>query len=129
MKNKLIVCGMLIFIINTAIPVLGNDQDSPKHSNSSTGLNLGYLLASFYKTVISPVDGDRCPSLPSCSSYSAKAFKKHGFFIGWMMTVDRLIHEGSEEAKVSPMVYTDGKLKLLDPIQNNNFWWINHDQK
>ena len=119
---------MLIFIINTAIPALGNDQDSPKHSNSSTGLNLGYLLASFYKTVISPVDGDRCPSLPSCSSYSAKAFKKQGFFIGWMMTVDRLIHEGSEEAKVSPVVYTDGKLKILDPIENNNFWWINHDQ-
>jgi len=119
---------MLVLIIASANPVIGQEQETPKPSNSGSGINIGYLLASFYKNVISPVDGDRCPSLPSCSTYSAEAFKRHGFIIGWMMMVDRLIHEGSEETKVSPVVYQDGKLKILDPIQNNNFWWINNDQ-
>ena len=128
MKKTLIACGMLIFIVNTTIPVLGQDQDSPQSLKNEQEFNLGYFLARFYKTVISPVDGDRCPSLPSCSAYSAEVFKEYGFFIGWMMTVDRLIHEGSEETKVSPLVYQDGKWKILDPIQNNNFWWTNHDQ-
>lgn len=128
MKKIIIVCGMLIFFIGTAIPVWGDDHESSKNSNNRPEFNLGYLLASFYKTIISPVDGDRCPSLPSCSTYSAEAFKKHGFFIGWMMTVDRLIREGSEEATISPLVYQDGKLKILDPVQNNDFWWFNHDQ-
>lgn len=128
MKKIIIICGMLMFFIGTAIPVWGDDHEPSKNSNNRPEFNLGYLLASFYKTVISPVDGDRCPSLPTCSTYSVEAFKKHGFFVGWIMTVDRLIHEGSEEAMVSPIVYRDGKWKLLDPIENNDFWWVNHDQ-
>ena len=39
------------------------------------------------------------------------------------MTVDRLIHEGSEETKVSPVVLVDGQYKILDPVENNDFWW------
>ena len=115
----------MISSVNIAIC---RDQEPAKPSNSGAGKNIGYLLSIFYQNVISPVDGDRCPSLPTCSSYSAEAFKKHGFFIGWLMTVDRLIHEGSEEAKVSPIINQDGKWKLLDPVQNNDFWWFNHDQ-
>jgi hypothetical protein len=51
--------------------------------------------------------------------------EKHGFFLGWMMTVDRLLHEGQEETKVSPVVYFEGKWRIFDPVQNNDFWW-NH---
>lgn len=39
------------------------------------------------------------------------------------MTVDRLIHEGKEEEKVSPVVYSKGKWMIYDPIENNDFWW------
>ena len=39
------------------------------------------------------------------------------------MTVDRLIHEGSEERKVSPVVMVDGIKKIYDPVENNDFWW------
>ena len=85
--------------------------------------NFGAFLASFYRHYLSPVDGHECPSLPSCSAYSIKAFKKHGFFMGWMMTVDRLLHEGSEETRVSPLVLWHGKWKILDPVENNDFWW------
>jgi len=89
--------------------------------------NAGVWLASFFRDVISPVDGDRCPSLPTCSSYSVSAFKKHGFFTGWLMTVDRLIHEGNE-GSVSPSVYHKGRLRTLDPVENNDYWWFREDE-
>ena len=85
--------------------------------------NIGRWLVNFYGRHISPVDGDRCPSSPSCGSYSARVFQKHGFFMGWMMTVDRLIHEGREETEVSPFIHSEGKWKIYDPVENNDFWW------
>ncbi len=84
--------------------------------------NPGILVVSFFRNHISAVDSNRCPSYPSCSSYSLKAFQKHGFFIGWLMTVDRLFHE-ADEAKVSPLVMKGGRLKIFDPVGNNDFWW------
>lgn len=89
--------------------------------------NVGAWFASIFRDHISGVDGDRCPSIPSCSSYSVAAFKKHGFFIGWVMTVDRLIHE-ADEGSVSPVVYHKGRLKILDPVENNDFWWACRDE-
>jgi hypothetical protein len=103
-------------------------SEAPEQREGSV-LNLGLWLASFYRDYISPVDGSQCPSLPSCSSYSASAFKKHGFFMGWIMTVDRLIHEGKEETSVSPIVYTDEGWKILDPVENNDFWWFRGDRE
>ena len=89
--------------------------------------NPGAWLAAFFRDHLSAVDGDRCPSLPTCSSYSVQAFKKHGFLMGWLMTVDRLIHEADEPA-VSPTVLQGGKFKTLDPVENNDFWWF-HEKK
>jgi putative component of membrane protein insertase Oxa1/YidC/SpoIIIJ protein YidD len=93
---------------------------------SEPGFNMGAWFVSIFREHISPVDGDRCPSLPSCASYSVEAFKKHGFFIGWVMTVDRLIHEG-DEGSVSLVVYHNGEAKILDPVENNDFWWFSQD--
>jgi hypothetical protein len=97
------------------------EQSSPP--DTPGGFNPALWLVNLYREHISPLDGDRCPSLPTCSSYSVEAMKKHGFFVGWMMTVDRLIHEGQEETKVSPVVYYEGKWRILDPVRNNDFWW------
>jgi hypothetical protein len=94
----------------------------------SPGSNFGTWLLGIYRDNISPVDGDRCPSTPSCSAYSVQAIKKHGFFIGWMMTVDRLIHEGKEEARVSPVVQSRGQWKIFDPVENNDYWWHASDR-
>ena len=96
----------------------------PSSGQSQSRGNVGTWLASFFRDHISAVDGDRCPSSPSCSAYSLKAFQKHGFFVGWVMTVDRLIHEG-DEPKVSPMVRQNGKYYVFDPVENNDFWWHN----
>lgn len=84
--------------------------------------NIGAWNVSAFREYISAVDSDRCPSLPSCSSYSVSAFKKHGFFGGWLLTADRLIHE-ADEGSVSPVVYHNGRFLVLDPVENNDFWW------
>lgn len=85
----------------------------------------------FYKRFISPIGGARCRMKPSCSSYSYEAYAKYGFFLGTILTFDRLLHEG-EEYRVSPVVHdeksTGDKHKRLltyDPLENNVFWWHN----
>ena len=101
---------------------ISRQLDSPA-SEGASGFNPAQWLLSMYKNHISPVNGDRCPSYPSCSLYAEQAMEKHGFFMGWMMTVDRLIHEGKEETAVSPYIHSDGEDLILDPVENNDFWW------
>ncbi|MBW2093519.1 MAG: membrane protein insertion efficiency factor YidD [Deltaproteobacteria bacterium] len=98
-------------------------EPSAGRAGGGESINVGAWLVTLYRDHLSKVDGDRCPSFPSCSSYSVQAFRKHGFIMGWMMTVDRLFHEGSEEKRVSPLVYDHGRLKIYDPVENNDFWW------
>ena len=105
-----------------------SDMESNKVTNSSE-YDPGTLFVSFFKEYISPVDSDRCPSIPSCSEYSLLAFKKHGFFMGWLMTVDRLLHEGKEETHLSPLVYANDRWKIYDPVENNDFWWFPLNKK
>jgi putative component of membrane protein insertase Oxa1/YidC/SpoIIIJ protein YidD len=59
---------------------------------------------------------------PSCSAYGIEAIEKHGFFVGILMTADRLIHE-SDEISLGPEIETEGRLKVHDPVENNDFWW------
>jgi hypothetical protein len=98
-------------------------ESNPANQEEKSGFNLGAAFLSIFRDHISAVDGDRCPSIPTCSAYGVEAFQKHGFFKGWMMTVDRLMHEGKEEHAVSPLVFSDGKWKIYDPVKNNDFWW------
>jgi hypothetical protein len=105
----------------------GSITSSQEKAQSST--NPGIWFIDIYRDYISPVGWHNCPSFPTCSSYALQAFKKHGFFIGWMMTVDRLIHEGQEERSVSPLIYSTGTWKFDDPVENNDFWWFHPDRK
>jgi hypothetical protein len=118
--STFLVLGLLI--LGSCCRVLAEPPSPPDETRS---FNPALLLVNLYRNHISPLDGDRCPSVPTCSSYGVQAMEKHGLFLGWMMTVDRLLHEGQEEAKVSPVVYFEGKWRIFDPVQNNDFWW-NH---
>jgi hypothetical protein len=115
---------LLLGLLNFADCDKALSQTSPPREET-IGFHPALWLLNLYRNHVSPIDGDRCPSLPTCSSYSVQAMQKHGFFLGWMMTVDRLLHEGQEETKVSPVVYHEGKWRIFDPVQNNDFWW-NH---
>ncbi|UCG99851.1 MAG: membrane protein insertion efficiency factor YidD [Deltaproteobacteria bacterium] len=82
-------------------------------------------LVEAYRTYISSIGGNRCPMYPTCSKYSVLAFKEHGLFIGWMMTIDRLFRCGRDELRLSPQIRVNGELACYDPLENNDFWWHN----
>ena len=44
-----------------------------------------------YKFLISPVLGNSCRYLPTCSEYSIEALKTYGFFKGLIMTIKRIL--------------------------------------
>ena len=77
----------------------------------------------FYQTYISPIDGDRCPMVPSCSAYAKAALKKHGPLVGGIMAMDRLVRCGRDEGDISPRVMVTGIPHIFDPVENNDFWW------
>lgn len=77
----------------------------------------------FFRQIVSRADGHRCPMYPSCSEYSAQAFKKHGFIKGWVMTSDRLLRCGRDEKHVSENIMIDRQTYTFDPLQRNDFWW------
>ena len=49
------------------------------------------FLIKIYQKLISPLFGQRCKYYPSCSNYAITAFKKHGFFKGFILSVWRLL--------------------------------------
>jgi len=98
----------------------------PESQTPSTSLSPGQKAAQgvlrLFQEYISPVDGDRCPCYPTCSQYSVEAIRKHGVWIGLVMTFDRLIHESSE-IRQAPLVKVYGSYRYYDPVENNDFWW------
>jgi len=89
--------------------------------NTSMSAPFFISLLNFFSTVISPVDGDRCPSYPTCAAYSKQAYQKHGALLGTLMTVDRLFHE-ADESSFSPIVEVYGVGRIYDPVSANEFW-------
>lgn len=88
------------------------------------------LPLSFYASVLSRVDGDRCPSHPSCSLYAWQAVTYHGPLMGLWMTVDRLIHERTEIQRGRFIYYQEGvgqggMGRVVDTLDDNDFWLRN----
>lgn len=48
-------------------------------------------LVRLYQKVISPIKPSCCRFTPTCSAYAIEAFKKRGFFIGFILTVWRIL--------------------------------------
>ena len=48
-------------------------------------------LVSLYRKFISPIKPPCCRFTPTCSAYAIEAFKKRGFFIGFILTVWRIL--------------------------------------
>jgi putative component of membrane protein insertase Oxa1/YidC/SpoIIIJ protein YidD len=95
-------------------PVLPTTEISSPASHSPLAL---------FRKFISPIDGDRCPMYPSCSTYSGEAFHKHGPILGWIMTCDRLMRCGRDELDRSARIEKGGKSYCYDPVDGNDFWW------
>jgi hypothetical protein len=98
------------------------------HETPSPAASFFRFLVTFFQRVVSPVDGDRCPSYPTCSTYSIQAYERHGAVLGTLMTVDRLFHEGSE-AEFAPTIEVHGVRRIYDPLWANEFWKAKEGKK
>lgn len=49
------------------------------------------FLVRFYQVCISPLKPPTCRFTPTCSAYALEAFRKHGPFKGFYLTVRRLL--------------------------------------
>ena len=80
----------------------------------------------FFQTVISPVDGARSAMYPTGSAYARQAFAKHGALLGFILTAERLMHEGNERL-VAPRIRKHGRWRIYDPVEANDRWWHKSD--
>jgi putative component of membrane protein insertase Oxa1/YidC/SpoIIIJ protein YidD len=78
----------------------------------------------FFQRVISPVDGARSNMYPTGSAYARQAFKKHGAVMGFVLTAERLMHEGNE-GYVASRIKKYGVWRIYDPVEANDWWWQN----
>ncbi|MBV9962591.1 MAG: membrane protein insertion efficiency factor YidD [Parafilimonas sp.] len=49
------------------------------------------LLIKIYQLIISPLFGPKCRFTPTCSHYAIEAFKKHGVFKGFWLSLKRIL--------------------------------------
>ena len=87
------------------------------------------IIIKFYQEHISPADGDRCPMYPSCSTYASKSIEKHGWFMGWVMTCDRLVRCGRDEVRFSKKINVNNRRLIYDPVETNVSWWFEKEKK
>ena len=124
MTIKMKTLCLLVFVwLVLTIPALVQAHDpDPSEGGPSQESSLFLFPIAFYQKIISPAVGNRCRMSPSCSAYSKEAFQAHGFFLGWIMTCDRLMRCGRDETHLSPgILIPEGRL-TLDPLSRNDSW-------
>lgn len=73
---------------------------------------------SVFQKYISPVDGDRCGFVPSCSAFARMAVERHGSVLGITLTADRLMRcTVFTRPGADYVLLPNGK--LFDPVENN----------
>ena len=53
--------------------------------------NILILIIKFYKYLISPILGNRCRFLPTCSEYFIEALKTQGLIKGFILGIKRIL--------------------------------------
>ena len=64
-----------------------------------------------YKFLISPLFGNSCRFLPTCSEYSIDALKTHGFFKGLILSLKRILSCNPWGSSGFDPVKKEGKIK------------------
>jgi uncharacterized protein len=120
MKRTLTLCSILLGLLSSCA------TSGEVKTESGSEFNPLLSIVQFYRgplNHLAAVKQGECPMNPSCSEYSVQCLQKHGFFMGWMMTCDRLMRCGRDELRLSPQIVINGKPKCHDPVENNDFWW------
>jgi hypothetical protein len=77
----------------------------------------------FYRTVVTPIDGPRCPHRPTCSAYAREAVSRHGL-VGLWLSYDRLLRGiRSSAVRQLPVTLQHGRIVFLDPLEESTFWF------
>ena len=132
----------LKFILILLIPCICSGQDwgrwkysTPPNNyiqqNSAAGQaeNVGLALIRYYQKNVSPLQGPRCPCVPSCSNYVLGAIKEFGIIYGTLLGIDRLCYKENYFIRNSTyfrIVDAHGKTKVYDPVKIGNVFG-NHD--
>jgi len=77
----------------------------------STITNILIRLIKGYKFLISPLLGNSCRYLPTCSEYSIEALRTYGFFKGSLMSLKRIF-------SCHPLKFLGGG-DGFDPVKKN----------
>ena len=80
-------------------------------------------LIGAYRKHVSPIQGHRCPCLPTCSVFTLYSIQKYGFFVGLVMGVERLyLRENLDiinQLHYMPVLGSDGSSRVYDPPEAN----------
>jgi hypothetical protein len=78
-----------------------------------------------YSRYLTKIDGARCEHRPTCSHYALLVMKRHGYLVGSMMTIDRLIcgNRSSVLRELDLYKIEDGQRYYYDPVENNDFFF------
>ena len=71
-----------------------------------------------YQRTVSRVDGDRCPSHPTCSQYAVQALREHGPLLGTALTAGRLISE-ADEAAFAARIRIGDRWRIYSPVADD----------
>ncbi len=123
-RNRQIIS--LAFLLPALFLLPGHAMADP--SDPSGPSDKKNIFIRFYQDHISAVDGARCPMTPSCSEYAARAMKKHGPVMGWIMACDRLVRCGRDEVNISPIIRRNNHTYVSDPVSANDFWWFDKEK-
>ena len=103
-------------------PNSSRQQASPVSGPGSIPARVLDAYLRFFQKVISPVDGARSSMYPTGSAYARQAVAKHGALLGFLLTAERLMHEGNERL-VAPRIRKHGRWRIYDPVEANDRWW------
>lgn len=98
----------------------GEEADAPARAQGPTSapaVALEWALRA-YRATVSRVDGDRCPSHPTCSQYALEAVRAHGPLLGAVLTAGRLQAE-ADEAAFAPRIFVGGRWKVYSPVDDD----------
>ena len=119
--NTIIGTGIILSVMATACahPRPGGSGDPGTGNNGFYDGVVGVYTESLNH--LSAVRRGGCPMHPSCAQYSRQAVERHGFIVGWVMTMDRLLRCGRDELKRAPRVFVNGNWKYYDPVDHYTF--------
>ena len=81
-----------------------------------------------YQRRISAHDGPHCMLYPTCSAYARESFRRHGFLMGLLLTLDRLLQEPDVQSR-APRIRVFGVWRAFDPVEDSDFWWSDRRQR